>query len=289
MAEQNVGNVNDDIIPYTKLLNKDIWTKGRLLGRGTFGDVRLYTLKQSNYNIAVKEIRWDPSENADDKIKGFRNEIDSYTKLSHERIVKYFGTNYDTEEYLVFICLEFMPHGSLHACLRKGPFDENRVRKFTKQIMEGVSYLHENLIVHRDIKGANILLDNSDNIKLADFGTSKQLVTMSRGASTRFKGTCNFMAPEVMNEKGAKEYGVKADIWSIGCTIVEMLTAYPPWYPLGEVDVILKVTSGEYPIYTLPAESSEDVKYVLKQCFQQDPSLRPKASELLMMNFLQII
>ena len=284
MAEQN-DTIDNNL--YSELLNKDIWTKGDLLGRGRYGDVHLYKQSKLNHKIAVKAIRGDPSnKQTSTEIESCQREIDSYKKLSHERIVKYFDSIYDEDNCLVLICLEFMPGGSLFACLRKdGPFDENRVKKYTRQLLEGVTYLHANLIIHRDIKGANILLDNSDNIKLADFGTSKLVVTMSRGASTRGVGTYNYMAPEVMKDEDTKEYGAKADIWSIGCTIVEMLTGHPPWYQLSEVRVILMVTSGEYPIYTLPSESSESVKNLLTQCFRPEPSLRPEASELLMMRF----
>ena len=105
---------------------------------------------------------------------------------------------------------------------------------------------------------------------------------MSHGSSTRGMGTYYFMAPEVMNDE---KYDTKADIWSIGCTIVELLTARPPWYPLNQVRVIKNMTTGVYPIYKLPAPLSEDVERLLKQCFQQNPLHRPTADEMLQMDF----
>ena len=156
MAEQN-HQMNNDLIQYTEIQNKNIWSKGRLLGRGTYGDVLLYTLVQSGYNIAVKEVRMDPSDGeVPTKVKALRNEINRYTKLPHERIVKYLGSNEDMNNYIFLICLEYMPGGSLYTCLHKdgkdNPFEENRVRKYTKQLLEGIKYLHENNIVHLDIK-----------------------------------------------------------------------------------------------------------------------------------------
>ena len=273
---------------YNELQNNEVWSKGRLLGRGKFGDVYSYTLIKTGDIIAVKEVKFDPSDpKVSLEVKALQNEIDKYSRLSNERIVKYFGSTVDMNHFILSICLEFIPGGSLYKCLHNDnggqPFTESRVRKFTRQILEGVKYLHDNLIVHRDIKGANILRDNCDNVKLVDFGTSKQLNSMSRGASTRGIGSYYYMAPEVMI--GKEEYGVKADIWSLGCTVVEMLCANPPWYPMIEIQVITNVHNGVYPIFKLPDETSNDAKLLLENCFQANPTLRPTAAKLLQTNF----
>ncbi len=100
------------------------------------------------------------------------------------------------------------------------------------QILEGLEYLHNNNVIHRDIKGANILVDNDGNVKLTDFGCAKQLEFTVNSLSNKenfnntLKGSVPWMAPEVINQA---VYDKKVDIWSFGCTILEMATAKTPW------------------------------------------------------------
>jgi serine/threonine protein kinase len=95
---------------------------------------------------------------------------------------------------------------------------------YTKQILEGLEYLHVNNIVHRDIKGSNVLVDRNGVCKLADFGNSKRLYCTKN--DNQIKGTAHWMAPEVIKQL---KYGRFSDIWSLGCTIIEMATGSPPW------------------------------------------------------------
>ncbi len=137
--------------------------------------------------------------------------------------------------------MEYMPGGSVKDQLKAyGALTENVTRKYTRQILEGVSYLHSNMIVHRDIKGANILRDSAGNVKLGDFGASKRLQTicMSGTGIRSVTGTPYWMSPEVISGEG---YGRKADVWSLGCTVVEMLTenhpgqSTKPWQPFSKL------------------------------------------------------
>ena len=122
-----------------------------------------------------------------------------------------------------------MPGGSIASLLQRfGAFAEKLVAVYTRQILEGLHYLHTHHIMHRDIKGANILVDNAGCVKLADFGASRRLadlVTMESGCKS-VKGTPYWMAPEVIKQTG---HGRQADIWSVACTVIEMATAKPPW------------------------------------------------------------
>eukprot|EP00850_Spirogloea_muscicola_P014050 SM000098S25130 [mRNA] locus=s98:364693:369983:- [translate_table: standard] len=142
-------------------------------------------------------------------------------------LTRYLGT--DREEEALNIFLEFVPGGSIASLLSKfGSFTEKVIRMYTRQLLLGLDYLHTHQIMHRDIKGANILVDNRGCIKLADFGASKKLAdlaTMSEGFKS-MKGTPYWMAPEVIKQTG---HGRQADIWSVACTVIEMATGKPPW------------------------------------------------------------
>ena len=151
-------------------------------------------------------------------------------RLDHPNIVRYLGTERTAEHLDIF--LEFVPGGSLACLLAKfGAFHEGVIRMYTRQLLLGLHYLHQHRHMHRDIKGANILLDHHGTVKLADFGASKKiesLVTLHGEASAHYKsvkGTPFWMAPEVIRQEG---HGRPADIWSIGCTVIEMATARPP-------------------------------------------------------------
>lgn len=139
-------------------------------------------------------------------------------------------------------CLRQRPREqrSIHSRLQEfGPFTLDVVRKYTRQILEGLAYLHENSIVHRDIKGANVLANAEGNIKLADFGASKRLKSLrTMTALKSVHGTPYWMAPEVINGKG---YGRSSDLWSLGCTVIEMLTGRPPLAELEPMAALFKI------------------------------------------------
>lgn len=156
--------------------------------------------------------------------------------------------------------------------------------------MNGLSYLHSKRIVHRDIKCSNILVDNEGVIKLSDFGVSAHVSSTSESISEinllkSLKGTIPWMAPEVVNQN---LYGKKADIWSLGCTIIEMLTGENPWSNLKEdnsIQTLLRIgTTNEIPGY--PSLISEELKEILLKCLERDQKKRPKAADLLNTTFL---
>ena len=272
------------------LLNPSYWKKGALLGRGAFSDVYLFTHIRTQHNVAVKQVKLDPCDkNVRKDMRALTNEINQLKMLSHDRIVSYFGSHEDNQNFIMYVCLEYMLNGSLYNVVQQsGPLNLYTTIKYTRQILEGVVYLHQQHIIHRDIKGQNILLDQLNNIKLADFGLSKYLETLTstHGARTAEVGTTKWMAPEIVT---GREYGLNADIWSVGCTVVEMLTGYPPWPKLSNNVTVIKVSRGEYPIYDLGlANQCCEAEEFLRQCFQMDPSKRSSAKILLTANFCKL-
>ncbi|KAL6532321.1 hypothetical protein OROGR_014291 [Orobanche gracilis] len=244
------------------------WRKGELIGCGAFGRVHMGMNLDSGELLAVKE----------EFIGELEREVNLLKNLSHPNIVRYLGTA--REEESLNILLEFVPGGSISSLLGKfGSFPESVIRMYTKQILLGLEYLHKNKIMHRDIKGANILVDNKGCIKLADFGASKKVEALATitGAKS-MKGTPYWMAPEVIVQSG---HSYSADIWSVGCTVIEMATGKAPWsQQYQEVAALFYVgTTKSHP--PIPDHLSIEAKDFLLKCLHKEPDLRPTASELL--------
>ncbi|XP_050898386.1 mitogen-activated protein kinase kinase kinase NPK1 [Lathyrus oleraceus] len=178
-----------------------------------------------------------------------------------------------------------MLHDRFLTTIRKSLSGRGVIRTYTKQLLEGLEYLHNNRIIHRDIKGANILVDNKGCIKLADFGASRKVVELAtiNGAKS-IKGTPHWMSPEVILQTG---YTTSADIWSVACTVIEMATGKPPWsqqYPQGVSTLFYIGTTRSHP--PIPEHLSAEAKDFLLKCFHKEPDLRPSASDLLLHPFI---
>ncbi|KAK9041846.1 hypothetical protein V6N11_016935 [Hibiscus sabdariffa] len=259
------------------------WRKGELIGYGAFGRVYMGMNLDSGELLAVKEVLIAANSASKEKTQAHIRELEEEVKLlknlSHPNIVRYLGTV--REEETLNILLEFVPGGSISSLLGKfGPFPEAVIRKYTKQLLLGLEYLHNNGIMHRDIKGANILVDNKGNIKLADFGASKQVVELATVTGAKsMKGTPYWMAPEVILQTG---HSFSADIWSVGCTVIEMATGKPPWsqqYQEVAAALFHVGTTKSHP--PIPEHLSSEAKDFLLKCLQKEPELRQVASELL--------
>lgn len=263
------------------------WRKGELIGCGAFGQVYMGMNLDSGELLAVKQVliavNNASKEKAQAHIRELEEEVKLLKNLSHPNIVRYLGTV--REEETLNILLEFVSGGSISSLLGKfGSFPEAVIRMYSKQLLLGLDYLHKNGIMHRDIKGANILVDNKGCIKLADFGASKQVVELATVSGAKsMKGTPYWMAPEVILQTG---HSFSADIWSVGCTIIEMATGKPPWsQQYQEVAALFYIgTTKSHP--PIPEHLSVEAKDFLLQCLQKEPVLRPTACELLQHPFV---
>ncbi|KAK1582437.1 hypothetical protein Q3G72_014963 [Acer saccharum] len=268
--------------PPVKMAPPIRWRKGELIGCGAFGRVYMGMNLDSGELLAVKQVliaaNGASKEKAQAHVKELEEEVKLLKDLSHPNIVRYLGTV--REEESLNILLEFVPGGSISSLLGKfGPFPEAVVRAYTKQLLLGLEYLHNHGIMHRDIKGANILVDNKGCIKLADFGASKQVVELATISGAKsMKGTPYWMAPEVILQTG---HSCSADIWSVGCTVIEMATGKPPWsQQYQEVAALFYIgTTKSHP--PIPEHLSIEAKDFLLKCLQKEPNLRSTASELL--------
>jgi len=186
------------------------------------------------------------------------------------------------DEAYLNIFLEYVPGGSVAALLRNyGAFEESLVSTFVRQILQGLAYLHGRDIIHRDIKGANILVDNKSCVKISDFGISKRVEDSMLGGANKahrpsFQGSAFWMAPEVVKQTS---YTAKADIWSLGCLCVEMLTGEHPWANLTQMQAIFKIGSSAKP--TVPSDITSDGDDFMQKAFDLDFEARPSAAKLL--------
>ncbi|XP_019861315.1 PREDICTED: mitogen-activated protein kinase kinase kinase 2-like [Amphimedon queenslandica] len=268
------------------------WSKGRLLGTGAFGQVFLCTDLDTQMDMAVKVVDIDHIENIkpsldslkmSKEVRSFETEVQLLKNIHHERVVGYYGT--ERREGKLFIFMEYLAGGSIYQHLKNtGALSEALTRKYTRQILEGVAFLHGMKIVHRDIKGANILRDSNGNVKLADFGASKRLQTIRSGIGS-VHGTPYWMAPEVI--KGDDPYTFKADIWSVGATVVEMLKCRPPWSDFEPTAAMFKIVMNDTKP-DLPPHCSEQAHNFIELCFIKDKNERPSAMDLLSHSFCSV-
>ncbi|XP_012505962.1 PREDICTED: mitogen-activated protein kinase kinase kinase 19 isoform X2 [Propithecus coquereli] len=266
-----------------------LWTKGEILGKGAYGTVYCGLTSQGQL-IAVKQVALDTSDKlaTEKEYRKLQEEVDLLKALKHVNIVAYLGTC--LEENIVSIFMEFVPGGSISSIINRfGPLPEMVFCKYTEQILQGVAYLHENCVVHRDIKGNNVMLMPTGIIKLIDFGCAKRLAWAGLNGThsdmlKSMHGTPYWMAPEVINESG---YGRKSDIWSIGCTVFEMATGKPPLAAMGRMAAMFYIGAHRGLMPPLPDYFSEDAADFVRVCLTRDQHERPSALQLLQHSFLK--
>ncbi|KAJ2390027.1 Protein kinase of the Mitotic Exit Network, partial [Coemansia sp. RSA 2559] len=246
---------------------------GNCIGRGQFGSVYRALDLETGQMVAVKQISLagQDSSNMDDVMQ----EVDLLKSLSSPRIVRYYGfVKTDTHLNLV---MEFVENGSLSATLKSfGSFPEKLVLAYAVKIIEGLIYLHGRDVVHCDLKACNILTTKNGNTKLTDFGVSLNLKLRKPDDESVVAGTPYWMAPEIIQLDGAC---MASDIWSLGCTLIELLTGKPPYSGMMQMAALYRIVEDDHP--PIPEGISEELKSFLLQCFQKDPKARPTAAELM--------
>ena len=222
--------------------------KCELILPGSFASVYRCENKVFGVKRAVKRVSYIGDQKL---VHVLYNEIKLLRKLTHKHIVKYYDMLQDKES--VSIIMGYLARGSIYLQIKTGgALYEESVRKYCGQILEGLAYLHEEGIVHRDLKCSNILLDNSNNCKLSDFGISKDGVQALSGCKTDC-GSPYWMSPECIT---CMVYGWKADIWSFGCTVLEMLNRDPPYHEFSVYAALYKIVQ-EGIIPSFPPSTSE--------------------------------
>jgi mitogen-activated protein kinase kinase kinase len=271
------------------------WMKGDLIGEGSFGSVYLALHAVTGELMAVKQVELpevvqgtEIDKKKNNMITALKQEIDLLQGLQHTNIVQYLGTSCDESHLNIF--LEYVPGGSIAGMLKQyNTFREPLIRNFVRQILEGLAYLHDRNIIHRDIKGANVLVDNKGGVKISDFGISKRVeasTMLNQGPSgsnrPSLQGSVFWMAPEVVRQS---THTKKADIWSLGCLIVEMFTGAHPFPNHSQLQAIFAI-GGTSAKPDIPSQASEEGKKFLAMTFEADYEKRPNAEQLLKEKFL---
>uniref|UniRef100_A0A8C7NNW0 non-specific serine/threonine protein kinase n=1 Tax=Oncorhynchus mykiss TaxID=8022 RepID=A0A8C7NNW0_ONCMY len=265
-------HVHRDINP------NDQWEIIGELGDGAFGKVYKAKNKETGALAAAKVIETKTEEELED----YMVEIDILAKCDHRYIVKLLDAFYHDAK--LWIMIEFCPGGAVDATmleLDRGLM-EPQIQVICRQTLEALVYLHSIKIIHRDLKAGNILLTLEGDIKLADFGVSaKNTKTLQRRDS--FIGTPYWMAPEVVMCETMKDapYDYKADIWSLGITLIELAQIEPPHHELNPMRVLLKIAKSEPPTLEQPNKWSQEFKDFLKKSLDKNPESRPNAAQLL--------
>lgn len=246
------------------------WTRGHTIGHGASAAVSIAVSRLSGDIFAVKSAELSRSE-------PLKREDSILSNLNCPHIVGYRGCDISLENgrAMFNLMIEHAPDGTLSDAVRRGGgrLAEAAIRHYTRGIMKGLEYLHSRGIVHCDIKGSNILLSRGE-AKIADFGCAKA------AEETVIGGTPLFMAPEVAR---GEEQGFPADIWALGCTVIEMATGHAPW-PNEPATLHRIAFSGEAP--ELPDFLSELGKDFLSKCLRVDCRERWTAKELIRHPFL---
>ncbi len=291
------------------------WQQGNFVGGGTFGSVYAAMNLDSGHLMAVKEIRLqDPS--LIPTIAGqIKDEMGVLEVLDHPNIVSYHWIEVHRDKFYIF--MEFCSGGSLAGLLEHGRIeDEQVIMVYALQLLEGLAYLHESGIVHRDIKPeskslcildlvfinltlhTDILLNHNGVIKYVDFGAAKVIARQSKTLITTnanvkpnksMTGTPMYMSPEVIKGENPGRAGA-VDVWSLGCVILEMATGRRPWASLdNEWAIMYNIAQGNPPQLPSPDQLSPQGIDFLERCFIRDPRKRASAAELLQHEWIMAI
>uniref|UniRef100_A0A3Q2P233 Mitogen-activated protein kinase kinase kinase 4 n=1 Tax=Fundulus heteroclitus TaxID=8078 RepID=A0A3Q2P233_FUNHE len=261
------------------------WQRGNKIGEGQYGKVYTCINVDTGELMAMKEIRFQPNDHK--TIKETADELKIFEGIKHPNLVRYFGVELHREEMYIF--MEYCDEGTLEEVSRLG-LQEHVIRLYSKQITTAINVLHEHGIVHRDIKGANIFLTSSGLIKLGDFGCSVKLRNNTHtmpGEVNSTLGTAAYMAPEVITRAKGEGHGRAADIWSLGCVLIEMVTGKRPWHEYEHnFQIMYKVGMGHKP--PIPEKLSTEGKDFLSHCLESEPKRRWTASMLLDHPFVKV-
>ncbi|KAM9379729.1 STE20-like serine/threonine-protein kinase [Phaethornis superciliosus] len=264
---------------------EEFWEIIGELGDGAFGKVFKAQNKETKVLAAAKVI----DTKSEEELEDYMVEIDILASCDHPNIVKLLDAFY--YENNLWILIEFCAGGAVDAVMLEleRPLTEPQIKVVCRQTLEALNYLHENKIIHRDLKAGNILFTLDGDIKLADFGVSaKNTRTIQRRDS--FIGTPYWMAPEVVMCETSKDrpYDYKADIWSLGITLIEMAQIEPPHHELNPMRVLLKIAKSDPPTLAQPSKWSPDFKDFLKKCLEKNVDARWSATQLLQHPFVTV-
>ncbi|XP_074662772.1 mitogen-activated protein kinase kinase kinase kinase 5-like isoform X4 [Tubulanus polymorphus] len=247
------------------------------VGSGTYGDVYKARRLSNNELAAIKVIKLEPG----DDFAVIQQEIVMMEDCKHMNIVAYFGCYLRRDK--LWIAMEYCGGGSMQDIYHMtGPLAEPQIAFVCRETLKGLNYLHNKGKMHRDIKGANILLTEEGNVKLADFGVSAQ-ITATLGKRKSFIGTPYWMAPEVAAVERKGGYNQQCDIWAVGITAIEFAELQPPMFDLHPMRALFLMSKSGFKPPTLKDKNkwSAPFQHFIKVALTKNPKKRPTADKLL--------
>uniref|UniRef100_A0A4W5KHT3 Mitogen-activated protein kinase kinase kinase kinase n=1 Tax=Hucho hucho TaxID=62062 RepID=A0A4W5KHT3_9TELE len=252
------------------------------IGSGTYGDVYKARNVNTGELAAIKVIKLEPGED----FEVVQQEIIVMKDCKHSNIVAYFGSYLRRDK--LWISMEYCGGGSLQDIYHvTGPLSESQIAYMSRETLQGLYYLHNKGKMHRDIKGANILLTDNGYVKLADFGVSAQ-ITATLAKRKSFIGTPYWMAPEVAAVERKGGYNQLCDIWAVGITAIELAELQPPMFDLHPMRALFLMTKSNFQ----PPKLKDKVKWgnnfhhFVKLSLTKNPKKRPTAEKLLQHPFV---
>ncbi|XP_047975400.1 serine/threonine-protein kinase STY46-like isoform X2 [Salvia hispanica] len=242
---------------------------GEKIAAGSCGD--LYRGVYLCEAVAVKVLK---SEHLNNSLQAeFEQEVAILRQVQHDNVVRFIGAC--TKLPHLYIVTEYMPGGSLYEYLHENhsAFKLPQLLKFAIDICKGMEYLHHKNVIHRDLKTANLLMDTSNVVKVADFGVAR--FQNNGGVMTAETGTYRWMAPEVINHQ---PYDQKADVFSFAIVLWELVTAKVPYDNMTPLQAALGVRQGLRP--ELPINAHPKILSLMQRCWEAIPSKRPSFSEI---------
>ncbi|KAK6305676.1 hypothetical protein J4Q44_G00244560 [Coregonus suidteri] len=246
------------------------------IGSGTYGDVFKARNIKTSVISAIKVVKLDPG----DDILSIQQEITMIKECTHKNIVAYFGSYLRNNK--LWICMEYCGGGSLQDIYHvTGPLNERQIAYVCRETLQGLHHLHETGKMHRDIKGANILLTERGDVKLADFGVAAE-INASVAKRKSFIGTPYWMAPEVAAVERKGGYNQLCDIWAVGITAIELAELQPPMFDLHPMRALMMMSKSSFQPPKLKDKTkwSADFHTFVKISLTKNPRKRPTAEKL---------
>uniref|UniRef100_A0A3P9DPI8 Mitogen-activated protein kinase kinase kinase kinase n=1 Tax=Maylandia zebra TaxID=106582 RepID=A0A3P9DPI8_9CICH len=252
------------------------------IGSGTYGDVYKARNVNTGELAAIKVIKLEPGED----FAVVQQEIIMMKDCKHSNIVAYFGSYLRRDK--LWISMEYCGGGSLQDIYHvTGPLSESQIAYMSRETLQGLYYLHNKGKMHRDIKGANILLTDNGYVKLADFGVSAQ-ITATLAKRKSFIGTPYWMAPEVAAVERKGGYNQLCDIWAVGITAIELAELQPPMFDLHPMRALFLMTKSNFqpPKLKDKMKWTNNFHHFVKLALTKNPKKRPTAEKLLQHPFV---
>lgn len=294
LPEENINELPEDVVLVADSNDPDSHKSFKIvqrLGKGAFGSVYKAVHLDTNYIVALKKIAVEDLDDIVQEITMLQTSksprvvryaaLDAFIKFQY--FCRYYG-HYFYDDYL-WIVMEYCPVGSMSDIMllvRDKGIDEKIIAAVCKAVLLGLNYLHHSKKVHRDIKPENILISQTGQIKLGDFGISSQLTSLN-SKKISIVGTPHFMAPEIIQGSG---YDSKADIWSLGITAIDLAQAEPPRFEIPSSKVIWMIPQCPPPALKNPQKFSPEFNHFIAYTLVKDPEKRPSAAQLLEHPFL---